>query len=483
MVDLDIFLLSCLCFVGGVLAAVVFSSALDRAFFIFLLSLLFFISVLVEQKKILLLAIPLLFFFGGSWRMNQAQRLTNRPEFSSFYGQTINTEGWVCEDPAQYDYYQKAVVCAYYPETRILIEAGLESNLKYGQRVSISGVLREPESFPGFNYKSYLSRKGIYFVMDKPGIEFLPGQKITLRTIPIYLKNKLEQNLEKIFAAPWSGFFEALIFGDEDNIPAHWKEILNTAGVRHIVAVSGTNITILSAVILNFLIFLGLWRQQAFWVTLGFIFVYIVMIGAPACAVRAGLMGGLLLLATYAGRVPDTERLALFTLALMLFSTPLALFDTGFQLSFLAFLGLIYLSPPLSRLLSGLPSFFAVRESVVSTLSAQIFVLPLLLFSFGRLSLVAPLANMIILPFVTFLTLISFGCALLGFLWLQLGIAASLVPQFILMVLMAVMRFLAGFSWAEVFLPIPSWFVFFFYGALAIFVYYWQQKEKYFLNP
>ncbi len=479
---LDIFLLSCLCFVGGVLAAAVFSSALDWAFFIFLFSVLVFVSVLTEQKKVLWLAVPLLLFFGGNYRMSRAEDLVERPELSIFYGQAVKTEGWVCEDPSRYDYYQKAVVCAYYPEARILVETGLESELRYGQRVSLDGVLQEPVSFSGFDYKSYLSRKGVYFVMDEPQLELLPGQKITWRTVPIHLKNKLEKSLEKTFAVPWAGFFEALIFGDEDNIPGQWKEILNTAGVRHIVAVSGTNITILSSVILNFFIFLGLWRQQAFWVTLGFLFVYVVMIGAPACAVRAGLMGGLLLLATYNGRVPDTERLSLFTLALMLFFTPLAVFDTGFQLSFLAFLGLVYLSSPLSRLLSGLPSFFAVKESVVSTLSAQIFVLPLLLFSFGRLSLVSPLANIIVLPFVTFLTIFSFGCALLSLLWLQLGVVVSFVPQLILMILMAVMRFLASFSWAEIFLPIPSWFTFFFYAVLALFVYYWRQKEKYFLK-
>ncbi len=482
MDHLDIFLLSCLCFVGGVLAAAVLSSALDRAFFVFLLSVLFFVSVLVEEKKVLWLAVPLLFFFGGSYKMNRAQELVERPELSIFYGQNIKTEGWVCEDPARHDYYQKAVICAYYPEARILLQAELEPELKYGQRLFLNGTLQEPVSFSGFDYKSYLSRKGVYFIMEEPQLEILPGQKITWRTVPIYLKNKLEQSLEKTFVMPWSGFFEALIFGDEDNIPVQWKEILNTSGVRHIVAVSGTNITILSSVIFSFFLFLGLWRQQAFWATLGFIFVYVVMIGAPACAVRAGLMGGLLLLATYSGRMPDTERLSIFTLALMLFFTPLALFDTGFQLSFLAFLGLVYLSSPLSRLFSGLPSFFAIKESVVSTLSAQIFVLPILLFSFGRLSLVSPLANMIILPFVTFLTIFSFCCALLGLFWLQLGSLIALIPQLILMALMFLMRFLAQFSWAEVFLPIPPWFAFVSYGLLAVFVYYWRQKEKHFLK-
>ena len=104
------------------------------------------------------------------------------------------------------------------------------------------------------------------------------------------------------------------------------------------------NITIISSLILSFVLGLGFWRNQAFYFSAFIIFIYILMIGAPASAVRAGVMASILIAAQGFGRISSGARAVVFAAVLMLFFNPLLLrFDVGFQLSFLAILAFIFL--------------------------------------------------------------------------------------------------------------------------------------------
>jgi len=148
------------------------------------------------------------------------------------------------------------------------------------------------------------------------------------------------------------------------------------------------------------LIGLGLWRGQAFYFALGILILFIIMVGAPASAIRAGIMGGILLLAHKLGRLSDSGRIVVFAATVMLIFNPLLLrYDVGFQLSFLAVLGIIYLKPIFD-------SWFKKRNNLLQiitmTLAAQIATLPILVFNFGRISFISPLANVLIVPVLPF---------------------------------------------------------------------------------
>ena len=82
--------------------------------------------------------------------------------------------------------------------------------------------------------------------------------------------------------------------------------------------------------------------------------------------------------------------------------------DVGFQLSFCAILGLIYFSPYLVERWRSYPSFLGVKESLQSTLAAQLSTLPLIIYNFGRLSLIAPAANLFVVPILPYLTILGF---------------------------------------------------------------------------
>jgi competence protein ComEC len=162
-------------------------------------------------------------------------------------------------------------------------------------------------------------------------------------------------------------------------------------------------------------------------------------------------MGVLVLLAQREGRLSDPRNALVLTGALMIFISPRILrYDIGFQLSFAATIGLIYAAPLIKRYFEKLPSFFNFRETFVMTLSAQFFVLPLLLYYFKNLSLVSLPANIIVLPLIPFAMLLGAltGVAglILPFLGRLVGYFAWLVSAFEL----GVIKLFAKPSWAAV---------------------------------
>ncbi len=226
---------------------------------------------------------------------------------------------------------------------------------------------------------------------------------------------------------------------------------------------------------------LGLWRSQAFYLTLLLIFLFVLMIGFQASVVRAAIMGSLALLAQKTGRLANSLRLVVFTAFSMILLNPLILrWDVGFQLSFLAILGIILLGQPIKSCLNLLfkGRFIALKEIVSTTLSAQIFTLPILIYNFGRISLVSPVTNILVVPTVDFIMI-------LGFLFSITSIFSSLSGQiflwpcwFLISYSLKVINIFSGPFSSKTIENIHWLWPFGFYLLLAGLVYYLKKKAK-----
>ncbi|MEK7080118.1 MAG: ComEC/Rec2 family competence protein, partial [Patescibacteria group bacterium] len=162
------------------------------------------------------------------------------------------------------------------------------------------------------------------------------------------------------------------------------------------------------------------------------ILLFVLAAGGGASAVRAGLMAGVALFARATGRTYDALRALIAIFVLMLLLNPaLLVSDTGFQFSFVAALGLILGTPLVEPRLMFIHNAL-LREVVATTIAAQVFVLPLLLYQTGNLSLVALPANILVLPTVPLAMLLS---AIAGFVALLVPVAATIVgaPAFVVL--------------------------------------------------
>jgi len=302
---------------------------------------------------------------------------------------------------------------------KILITLGHYCDINYGDRVLIKGELKNPPNFEDFNYKKYLAKEKIYSVAYHPKVEKIAeGEGNFLFSKIYHLKEKMRKVINNNLSPPQSYILSSLILGDKNRMPDELKEKLNVSGLRHITAISGMHIVIISSALMSLLISIGIHRSYSFYLTIIFLALFILMIGIPASALRAGIMVGFLLLAQKLGRNSSSLRVIIFTAAGILLFNPLFLrYDVGFQLSFLAVTGIIILTPFFENLFYKVfkNNFSGLFKIISMTISAQIFVFPLLIYNFGGFSLVTIFTNILVLPILPFL--VGFG-----FLFILTGI-------------------------------------------------------------
>ncbi len=364
---------------------------------------------------------------------------------------------------------------------RILVTANRYPEYEYGNKLKINGVLRQPCVFEDFNYRDYLRKDNVSAVIYYPSISMIEDNfsSFSFYQKILYFKNKLRKVIVQNLSPPQSSILSAIILGDKKNISDQWKEKLNKTGVRHITAVSGMHIVILTSILMSFLIGIGFSRGQAFYLTVVFIFLYIMLIGFPSSAVRAGIMAGLLLLAQKIGRISQSQRAIIFAATIMLFQNPFLLKDdVGFQLSFLAVLGISYALPIFQNWLRFIPEnkYWGVKDIISMTFSAQIFTLPILIYNFGYISLIAPLTNILIVPILPFIMISGFIFTFIGIFWQFLAWILSFPAWFLLTYVIKIIDLLNKIPGACLEIKI-SWLYFvIFYALLAYII--WRLRER-----
>jgi competence protein ComEC len=488
MTNSQILLFSSVSFIFGIFTSSFFKI---QPLLLFLVLFLFSIFLFLRQNSLLFFLFSLLFCFGFLYFQTESLKIEKEIKKIS-EKEELEIKGILASPPDRREKFQnlKIKIISVSNEKnkfsgKVLVKTSKHQNFKYGDEVIISGKFSQPKVYPEFNLRNYLLKDktlGIFYFpkIKKTGKNY--GNFIFKNTFS--LKEKIEQNIQKLFENPHSGLLEALLFGQERNIPQDLKEKLNLTNTRHIAAVSGMNVTIISVLVLNFFLSLGLWRQHAFYLTLLLIFFYVLMIGFPSSAIRAAIMGILFLTAQYFGRFSSASRTIYLAGALMLLINPFLLkYDIGFQLSFLATLGLIYLYSILLQFFKDVPKIFGFRQNLAATLSAQIFVFPLLLHNFGKFSPIFIFPNVLILPVLPLTTILAFLVSILSFLSFSLAKFFSFAVLFFSTYILKIIDFFSTFPAFE-FQKLSLSFLVLSYFILGIFTFYLNKRfgEPYFLR-
>lgn len=478
-----IFLYFCLSFIGGIFLNS-FLRLSDIHLFLFLLAGIFFISLFWTNKKSAVFGFCLLFIAAGIWRHQAAEtKFLSSPLLPyNDLKQEITLAAVVVKEPEVRERSQKLTVRLKSRKEKILLTTNLYPEYRYDDELKITGFLKNPPILDGFNYRDYLKKDGVYSTMNFPGIELTAsGSESALMKFPLYFKDKFRAAAEKFLSPPQSGILEALAFGDESELSADWKNKLNITGTRHIAAVSGMNVTIIGFLILSFFIGLGFWRQQAFFISIFMLALYILMVGAPSSALRAGIMAGILMTGQYFGRLSYATRAVVFAAAVMLIFNPFLLkLDIGFQLSFLAILGLIFFQPIFSAGLKKIPEpkILPLKTTFSATLSAQIFAAPVLLYNFGYISALSPLTNILIVPLLAPITILIFIFGISAMIFAPLGVIFYLPLWLSLSYIVGVVNLFSRLSFAALTLENLHWiWLLISYVFLAVIV--WRLQERF----
>ena len=274
---------------------------------------------------------------------------------------------------------------------------------------------------------------------------------------------RFSAGMQNALPEPLSSFGMGLLVGQRINMPAIVTAELTAVGLVHIVAVSGYNLTILVRAVQR-LRLRGKYQQLI--ISLGLIGTFISITGFSASIVRAALVSTLSLWAWYYGRRIKPAVLISFAAALTGILNPFYVWgDLSWYLSFLAFFGVMIIAPVIqARLFKNQPKFITVV--LLETLSAELMTLPLIMLTFSQLSLVALIANLLVVPLVPVAMLLAAIAGTAGMLIPQLAGWLAWPGNILLTYMLDIIHLLASIPSVLVHTSIDSTYMLGFYAIL-----------------
>jgi competence protein ComEC len=290
----------------------------------------------------------------------------------------------------------------------ILMRTAPNARFEYGDLIEVTGVLEAPPDVEQFDYREHLARQGIRSVVAYPSTRLLDrGQGNRLKSEIIEVRQNLTRALERSLPEPEASLAAGILLGSRGALPRDLKSDMDASGTSHLVAVSGQNVALLAGLVIASLAWL-IGRRPACLAALLAIASYSLLVGAEASVVRAAIMGGLYVTAIAVGRQNSGWGALLLAGAVMTAHDPQVVHDLSFQLSFAAVLGLATLAVPLreqieARLLADSPvrSFPITRptlDALCISLAATAFTIPITAVNFHQVSLISPIANLLVVP-------------------------------------------------------------------------------------
>jgi len=397
-----IFLLSLFGFIFGIYLGnyFYFSYRIFGILFFILLSLLVYFWEEKITKTFLLFSI---FFISGLFRYQLA--LPNKdPTFINFYnGLNLEIKGKIISFPEEKmktvsfeigDLKIKNNNIEKDIKGKIFVTTKINEKINYGDVLFLRGFLKEPKNEKDFFQKDILTSKMVFSVLEFPEIKILQKNQGNIFWQKIFLwRQKMKDNFFKSLPAKEACFISALVLGTKKEMPDFIYDLFIKTGTFHLVVVSGFHLIIISEIILKIL--RPYFGKKSLFLVILFSFIFVILSGANPPVLRAFIFILFLNMAELLGRQRYFPTTLVLAAVILLFLNPFLLrWSLSFQLSFLSTLGIFSLSNFFENLFKKIPQIFSMPLS--ATLSAQIFILPYMLFNFSNFSLTSFLANILI---------------------------------------------------------------------------------------
>lgn len=287
---------------------------------------------------------------------------------------------------------------------RITIITGLKPELQYGDRIQISGIITK---------KDYKGR--IFTSIKNPTLQIVNKDQNFVSGTATFIRRRATSFFDENMPEISSKLLNGIVFGGNQGLPRNFLQDLRSSGVVHVIAASGMNVTFMAGALLY--IFGAVFKRKiALTIAIFGIIFYAYLSGLEPSIIRASSMSILAFSASFFGR-QNLSIVALFITAyIMLFLNPNTINDVGFQLSFLATLGILILKP----LIKNKDKNFLI-DDLGTTISAQATTLPILLSVFGSYGLLSIVVNGLVLWTVPILMILGSLAVLFSIVFEPIG--------------------------------------------------------------
>lgn len=311
-------------------------------------------------------------------------------------------------------------------------------NLKYGDKIKVEGEFVEPSTrrnYNGFDYSSYLKTLKIHGNLKANNVSVISKNNgNVILKIANQLNLKIRENINKLMSEKYSNIFIGLILGDTSKIEEDIQEDFKIANISHILAISGMHITyIIIGIELMLKNLLGKFKTRA--VTIIILIMYMFITGFSPSVVRASIMGIILIFSKLIYRKNDIWTSISLSLLILLIYNPFLISNVGLQLSYLGTIGIICFNKNINIFLKKFKIrnrkiryrvnrkiiifIDKIKEILSVTISAQIMILPIMLFNFNVLGIYFFVSNILVSLIIGPVIIIGFVCVVISFLSLE----------------------------------------------------------------
>jgi competence protein ComEC len=344
---------------------------------------------------------------------------------------------------------------------KVLVNSPPGYSISYGDIINIEGKLKKPfvVAFPlVFDYQKYLARDEIYVVLYASSFEYIKSSPNVVKKFVLMFQRDITKKIDTYFEHPCSDVLKSLVVGDKSTLAHNLKESFSNSGIMHILVVSGLHIGFISAAVLLFLKFVGLSLKKASLMSIPFVFLYVAATGANPPALRSAIMFSCVIFSLCLDREPLVyNSLALSALIILIFE-PQQLFTASFQMSYGATIGIICFYRDIFTLFRNVRNiilrFFGGILS--TTVSAQLVLMPVCMYYFGKISLVSFIANIIVLPLAGIILYLWIVFYVLTFMFQYAAVLCSSVLSLLLNFILSVALFLGNLQFASVLVAKPT---------------------------
>lgn len=357
------------------------------------------------------------------------------------------------------------------------LRVSVQGELPQAGCVVLKGTLEQMDSLRnpgGFDAASYNRVQELGGRLSKAQLVKIEPQVLWWQRFALWNRQLSEQHMEAVAGAEYGTLLSGMVLGGSSRLDEETRELFTDNGLAHLLSVSGTHIVLLTGLLLALLQWVPLpWRKV---IVIILLTAYALLCGLRPPVLRALAMSSVLLLG---GSGAERGRLLCVVAVVLLCLQPLWLADIGFQLSFGAAAGLLWLLPACKRLLpQALPA--PIGEAAAVSLAAQVAVLPLEVYYFHQFSLIALVSNVVLVPVLEIAAQLALIGALLpvcGDYLLQLAawLAAQVLTQ---------ARFFAELPYSTVVIgKLPAYCLVLYYAALFVWadfpwLQFWSNRER-----
>ena len=388
----------------------------------------------------------------------------------------ISIIGTIVSDPQEKEYKTKYILKIdtinsnkKYKNTKVILytKKGKET-LKYGDKIELVGnfkLAQERRNPGGFDYRFYLKTKKIYGIVTTKNTKKLKENNVNIISmIANKTANVIKNQSKKLLENKKACLLIGLLIGDTDEIDEETKEDFRNSNLTHMLAVSGLHVSYVLLAVNYIITKVKIHKKLSKIIVMLLILFFILVTGATPSVLRAGTMTIYLILGgIFYRRISVFSSLNLSLLVIIIMN-PYCLFDVGLQLSYAGTIGIVYLYPIIKE------KIYNKANSILITISANIVIIPIMLYNFNTISLTFFISNLLAGPIIGIIIILGFSIIIISLIFFPIANIFSKILNLLIILFLNTAKACANLPFSKIFIITPTLKYIFLYYCLLVFI-------------